>query len=165
MHCCCLDVCECSPDAVIQQIPNLIKNVMLILTSEKETDENRGEDGARSLWIDWEPDGDDEDDVPEKKKKKQLLHSQLIREAFMVDATMEGLLPERRKKALFRSRWNHAVRQCFSLSFPLAEGSVTGYLLYVGELIRLVLQEMLHFLGLASDCLDCSGQSVCAIAC
>lgn len=102
---------------MIGQVPNLLRNILLIWTSTKETDEVRGEKDAKDLYV-----AGSKDDV-----------SRMLREAKMYTPSMEGMLPERRANTIHRTYASHVFRRLISTLFPLAEASIIGYLMYVGE--------------------------------
>jgi len=101
---------------MIGQVPNLLRNILLIWTSTKETDEVRGEKDAKDLYV-----AGSKDDV-----------SRMLREAKMYTPSMEGMLPERRANTIHRTYASHVFRRLISTLFPLAEASIIGYLMYVG---------------------------------
>lgn len=112
----------------------MIKNIILITTGSSETDEARGEEGARTLCI-----TDDQLSSATHQHKQRSIHEitaqTLINEAKSIPGILQAALPA--LEYIPRTPGSLRARRVISMIFPLAELFIIGYLIYVGRLATL----------------------------
>ncbi len=105
----------------MEQIPKVLKNFVIITTVIKETDESRGEAGARTLCITkYHLD-------PETGVTPQTL----IDRERGIPAILRAALPV--TEYIPRTKNSLRCRQALALIFPAGELTIISYLIYVGE--------------------------------
>ncbi len=110
-------------DTLVVQIPKVVKNFVIITTVLKETDESRGEDGARTLCI--------TKNQLESVAELGVTVQTLIAMARGIPGILSAALPV--IKYIPRTKNSLRCRQALALIFPAGELTIISYLIYVGK--------------------------------